>query len=124
MGDSYRYICQIYSHDKTQDCFVIPDDDQNAVELALQSYQDARKLLNSEKDKKSILFLTIRLNELLFKYDYQNKKESSYQKLKLLFDTHLGMLSQCSEEQTKDYTQVLNAIENNLELWRLEIDHQ
>jgi hypothetical protein len=80
--------------------------------------------LISEKDKKSILYLTIRLNELLFKYDYQNKKESSYQKLKQLFDSNLGLLSQCSEEQTKDYTQVLNAIENNLELWRQEVDPQ
>lgn len=94
------------------------------MEQANECYWSARNLLKVESEPKSILFLTIRLNQLLFKYDFCNKKEQSYRKLRDLFESHLGYLVSMNEDQAKDYTQVLNAIENNLELWRQELDSQ
>lgn len=105
-GDYYRYKAEVLSE----------DEEKNASNLALKSYQAAKKLAD-ELSPTDPIRLGLYLNFSVFNYEILNNTEEACKLARTAFDAAISELDNISEDYYKDSTLIMQLLRDNLTLW-------
>ncbi|EAS00226.1 Bmh1 14-3-3 family protein (macronuclear) [Tetrahymena thermophila SB210] len=109
-GDYYRYIAE----------YAQGDDHKKAADGALDSYNKASEIANSELSTTHPIRLGLALNFSVFHYEVLNDPSKACTLAKTAFDEAIGDIERIQEDQYKDATTIMQLIRDNLTLWTSE----
>nr|BAA83080.1 14-3-3 protein [Tetrahymena pyriformis] len=109
-GDYYRYIAE----------YAQGDEHKKAADGALDSYNKACEIANSELRPTHPIRLGLALNFSVFHYEVLNDPSKACTLAKTAFDEAIGDIERIQEDQYKDATTIMQLIRDNLTLWTSE----
>lgn len=109
-GDYYRYIAE----------YAQGDEHKKAADGALDSYNKASEIANSELSTTHPIRLGLALNFSVFHYEVLNDPSKACTLAKTAFDEAIGDIERIQEDQYKDATTIMQLIRDNLTLWTSE----
>lgn len=110
-GDYYRYKAEVLSG----------NDEKEASDLALGSYQEAQRL-SKDLNPTDPIRLGLYLNFSVFNYEILNNTEEACKIARSAFDAAISELDTVSEDYYKDSTLIMQLIRDNLALWTTNPD--
>ncbi|CAD8162898.1 unnamed protein product [Paramecium octaurelia] len=113
-GDYHRYISEYSSGDQHK----------QAAEGALEAYQQASNVANSELKTTNPIRLGLALNFSVFYYEVLNDPTKACSLAKQAFDDAIADIEQIEESQYKDATTIMQLIRDNLTLWTSELEDE
>ncbi|CAD8171390.1 unnamed protein product [Paramecium octaurelia] len=113
-GDYHRYISEYSSGDQHK----------QAADGALEAYQQASNVANSELKTTNPIRLGLALNFSVFYYEVLNDPTKACSLAKQAFDDAIADIEQIEESQYKDATTIMQLIRDNLTLWTSELEDE
>ncbi|CAD8078611.1 unnamed protein product [Paramecium primaurelia] len=113
-GDYHRYISEYSSGDQHK----------HAADGALEAYQQASNVANSELKTTNPIRLGLALNFSVFYYEVLNDPTKACSLAKQAFDDAIADIEQIEESQYKDATTIMQLIRDNLTLWTSELEDE
>ena len=112
-GDNLRYLTEVA--DRTSR-------DKLSRE-AFEAYQEGYKISNN-LDVTHPVRLGLALNLSAFHYNIRNEPEKAVKLAKSAFDQAMAELDSLDDDEYKESTRILQLLQDNLVLWRSELDYQ
>ncbi|EGR32871.1 hypothetical protein IMG5_068480 [Ichthyophthirius multifiliis] len=109
-GDYYRYIAE----------YATGDSHKKAADGALDSYNKASEIANTQLSTTHPIRLGLALNFSVFHYEVMNDPSKACNLAKTAFDEAIGDIESIQEDQYKDATTIMQLIRDNLTLWTSE----
>lgn len=106
-GDYYRYISEFASGDQKS----------GASNSALESYQSAYDVAQSDLSSTHPIRLGLALNFSVFYYEIMQEPQKACEMAKSAFDEAISQLDQVPEADYKDATLIMQLLRDNLTLW-------
>lgn len=106
-GDYHRYLAEFQTADVRKE----------SAALALEAYENASKIANTDLPPTHPIRLGLALNFSVFYYEILNSPDRACHLAKLAFDDAIAELDTLSEESYKDSTLIMQLLRDNLTLW-------
>ncbi|CEP15759.1 hypothetical protein [Parasitella parasitica] len=110
-GDYHRYVAE-YATDEAR---------KTAAEKALNAYEAATVVANTELATTHPIRLGLALNFSVFYYEIMNSPDRACTLAKQAFDNAIAELDTLSEESYKDSTLIMQLLRDNLTLWTSDL---
>merc|ERR1711871_1678266 len=106
-GDYHRYLAEFQSGDKRKE----------SAALALEAYENASKIANTDLPPTHPIRLGLALNFSVFYYEILNMPDRACHLAKQAFDDAIAELDTLDENSYKDATLIMQLLRDNLTLW-------
>ncbi|KAI9225967.1 MAG: 14-3-3 protein [Piptocephalis tieghemiana] len=110
-GDYYRYLAEFAAGDKRE----------GVAQSALEAYQAATDVAQTELASTHPIRLGLALNFSVFYYEIMSSPDQACQLAKRAFDEAIAELDTLSEESYKDSTLIMQLLRDNLTLWTSDL---
>jgi len=113
-GDYYRYLAEFLSGDKQE----------NSSKMALESYENAQAVADTDLPPTHPIRLGLALNFSVFYYEIMSEPDKACALAKKAFDDAIAELDMLNEDSYKDSTLIMQLLRDNLTLWTADVDNK